>query len=145
MWATVRRGNDLAEGGIEGTQESGYLSATDRYAALSYAATSLALSGGVLMASAIAVGVHIQPRGSLAWGISALTAGAALLGVGAYFAIREPDVLIETTELYGPSRHAGSLLIGAALPLIAYGVVVLPRRRPLHLALRGISQVRVTW
>jgi hypothetical protein len=146
MWVTVRRGDDLADGGIEGSSEPGYFTASDRYWNAFNAVMPLAFTGGALMAGAIPVGGRIAQRGSLAWAIGTLTVGAALLGVGSYWLIRQPDALIETTDLERPSRQAGSLMIAAGLPLATYGIAFLVQyRRSVHVALRGVSGVRVTW
>jgi hypothetical protein len=41
--------------------------------------------------------------------------------VGAVLMARTPETLVDDTDVTGPSRQAGSLCLGAALPLLTYG------------------------
>lgn len=147
MWTTIERGHDLSDAGTDGTDEPGYILDAERYLSTFRAVIPLALTSGTLMAGAIPVGAEISRRGSLGWSIAALSVGAALLGVGAYWLIREPSRLIDTVDdLDRPSRQAGSLLVAGGLPLTTYGVAFLvQRRRPLRLALHGISRATLSW
>jgi hypothetical protein len=101
--------------------EPGYTTtAADRYGRAKNSVMPLAFTSGALMASATALVEH-KPRAALAVSIAALVAGLAATGVGAVLLARTPAILIEDTEVTRPSREAGSLCVGAALPLLTYG------------------------
>jgi hypothetical protein len=122
---TLHRANefmrrDLFEPGVERTR--------DRYLRLQRAIAPLALVGGALMASAVAVGARSTRAGSLAWPISALVAGSAMLGAGLALVLREPARL-QGGDLREPTRQGSSLLAAGALPLFTYGIGCLHVRK----------------
>ncbi len=140
-----RRSDRLRDSGVARTQEAGYFDALDRYWTSVDSVMPLAFSGGVLMASAILVGERVTRRGSLAWSVASLAAGAALVGVGTFWLVREPHHVIPGTDIERPSRQGGSLLFSAGLPLITYGAAFpIVHRRGRRLS-AGLSTVRFAW
>lgn len=100
--------------------ETGYTTAADRYSRVQTSVMPLALASGALMAAATPFVAH-KPRAALTVSIAALVAGVAAASVGTVLMVRTPKTLIEGTDLTGPSREAGSLFLGVALPLLTYG------------------------
>lgn len=100
--------------------EHGYTTAADRYQRLQLSVMPLAFAGGAMMASASAL-VARRPRAALAVSVTVLVLGVAAASLGTVMMVRTPETLIEGTQLTEPSREAGSLALGAALPLLTYG------------------------
>jgi hypothetical protein len=146
LWLTDERGDRLARGGIEGTEIRGYFDEVDRYWRSSRAVMPLGFAGGALMAAAVLTGNRARRTGSVAWSVASLVAGSLALGAGAYLLIRKPAQVIPDTEVDRPSRQAGSLLIGAASPMITYGFAYLgQRRREVRVGLSGVASLRLGW
>lgn len=140
-----QRGDRLAKDDIEGARRPGYFGRLNRYWSSVDAIMPLALAGGVLMASAVLLGPRFVPRGSFSTSIASIFAGIAALGFGIYWLAREPARLISTTDIDRPSREAGSLLLSAALPLLAYGITFpLVRREKARVGL-GLAAARIAW
>jgi hypothetical protein len=100
--------------------EFGYSTGTDRYQRLQLSVMPLAFAGGALMASGTAL-VAQRPRAALVISITMLVLGVAAASAGTVLMVRTPETLIEGTGIKEPSREAGSLALGAALPLLTYG------------------------
>jgi hypothetical protein len=113
----AHRGNELR--GTD-SEASGYLPTADRYARAQATIMPLAFVGGALMASASVLAVR-KPRAALAVSITALVLGVAATSVGAVLMARTPETLVDGTDVTSPSRQAGSLCLGAALPLLTFG------------------------
>ena len=98
----------------------GYISTAERYDRAKASTMSLAFAGGALMASASVLAVR-KPRAALAVSITTLVLGVAATSFGAVLMARTPETLVDDTDVTAPSREAGSLCLGAALPLLTYG------------------------
>jgi hypothetical protein len=101
--------------------QAGFLSAANDYLRVQTSVVSLAAIGGVLMASAVAVGPRAACSDSrtLAWGAS--ITGAVLAATGTFLAARKSP-LIEDTDVERPVHELGVVLVSAAAPLLSYGI-----------------------
>jgi hypothetical protein len=81
------------------------------------------------MAGGVVTGTQLMRRGSLGWALGCLLAGTALAVTGGVFLVQSPEPLVPDTDVNRPSRERGSLLIGASLPLLAYSIRFLVRRK----------------
>jgi hypothetical protein len=124
---TIRRQHTLPS-----AYESGFLSASDRYLRTSNAVIPLAVSGALVMASAVLVGEHSSHWGSRATAATAIGVGAALLAAGLVLVIPRPGH-VNNTNLDEPSRQLGALIASGAGPLLSYGLsAVINFRRDRH-------------
>ena len=123
----------------------GYVSASDDYLRLTNAILPLALSGGVLMAGAVAVGMRTRGA-SLGWTLASLSLGGAALAFGAVLMIRDPAIVVPNTNVTRPTIQAGSLLLSAALPLLTYGLIApFTRRQKRRELVHSLSSLRMNW
>ncbi|HEX6240912.1 MAG TPA: hypothetical protein VFZ61_08460, partial [Polyangiales bacterium] len=99
----------------------GYTDASYRYRNAGIATATLALTGGVVMASGAAL-ARAPKRGGLAISLTFLALGLASGALGAVLLAHTAPALVPDTAVETPARVSGSLLVGAALPLLSYGV-----------------------
>lgn len=101
--------------------QPGVREARDDSLRLQNAVLPLALTGGGLMAGAIATGAHSRRAGSLAWSIGSIAAGSGMAAAGLAISLHEPPP-VPDTNLPMPTRQVGYLLASSALPLLTYGI-----------------------
>ncbi len=141
--ATKVLGEELAR---KGAAAAGYPSSADRYRTLQYTVAPLALTSGVLMAGAIALGPRLTRGVSLGWGVGGIASGIALAGLSAVWLAREPQPLVAHTPVQRPYVQAGCLWLGASLPLLSYGLILLiERARGRPLPVQSLLPLKVSW
>jgi hypothetical protein len=108
--------------------QPGVVEARDDSLRLQDAVAPLALTGGMLMAAAIATGPRATRTGSLGWSLGALASGSIMAGSGLALAVSKAPT-VPGGRLPQPTRQAGYLLATSALPLLVYGVGFLTTRQ----------------
>jgi hypothetical protein len=122
LWVAYGRADHIAQRGADGTQDPSYLRAVDRYVRVTNTIVPLALVAGALATTATLLGERLLRRGTLGWSLANVAVGAALLGLGGFWAIHTPREVLSGTDMQRPSRQAGALMLSASLPFLTYGV-----------------------